>query len=121
MKLKDWMQYFGQSPPQRDRVLNLISLECTGTGLDTKVRPPKMLREIGWVEKHWPALGGRTAMARAERARMPKVRLYCLMSAAGSYTEFHVDFGGSSVWYHLYKGRKVRRSLVERNLCLCGD
>lgn len=32
---------------------------------------------------------------------------YCLMSAAGSYTDFHADFGGSSVWYHVLRGRKV--------------
>lgn len=29
------------------------------------------------------------------------------MSPANSYTDFHVDFGGSSVWYHILKGRKI--------------
>lgn len=24
----------------------------------------------------------------------------------GSYTEFHVDFGGTSVWYHVQTGEK---------------
>lgn len=33
---------------------------------------------------------------------------YCLMSVKGCYTDFHIDFGGTSVWYHLFKGRKVR-------------
>ena len=32
---------------------------------------------------------------------------YCLMSVAGCYTDFHIDFGGTSVWYHLLKGQKV--------------
>ena len=36
-----------------------------------------------------------------------QVQYYCLMSVAGSYTDFHVDFGGSSVWYHVLKGRKT--------------
>ena len=31
---------------------------------------------------------------------------YCLMSVAGCYTDFHVDFGGTSVWYHVLKGEK---------------
>ena len=31
---------------------------------------------------------------------------YVIMSASGSYTDFHVDFGGSSVWYHVIKGAK---------------
>lgn len=33
----------------------------------------------------------------------PKVQKYCLMSTQNSYTDFHVDFGGSSVWYHVLK------------------
>lgn len=32
---------------------------------------------------------------------------YCLMSVKGCYTDFHVDFGGTSVWYHILKGEKV--------------
>lgn len=30
------------------------------------------------------------------------------MSVKRSFTDFHIDFGGTSVWYHVYKGRKVR-------------
>ncbi|KAG9468653.1 hypothetical protein GDO78_022253 [Eleutherodactylus coqui] len=33
--------------------------------------------------------------------------LYCLMSVRGCYTDFHVDFGGTSVWYHILRGSKV--------------
>ena len=29
------------------------------------------------------------------------------MSVAGCYTDFHVDFGGTSVWYHIIKGEKI--------------
>ena len=32
---------------------------------------------------------------------------YCLMSVAGCYTDFHIDFGGTSVWYHVLKGEKL--------------
>ncbi|OCT70323.1 hypothetical protein XELAEV_180372451mg, partial [Xenopus laevis] len=32
---------------------------------------------------------------------------YCLMSVRGCYTDFHVDFGGTSVWYHILRGGKV--------------
>jgi F-box/leucine-rich repeat protein 10/11 len=37
----------------------------------------------------------------------PKVQFYCLMSVADCYTDFHIDFGGSSVYYHILKGRKT--------------
>uniref|UniRef100_A0A673AY18 Lysine-specific demethylase 2B-like n=1 Tax=Sphaeramia orbicularis TaxID=375764 RepID=A0A673AY18_9TELE len=29
------------------------------------------------------------------------------MSVKGCYTDFHIDFGGTSVWYHVFKGQKV--------------
>lgn len=29
------------------------------------------------------------------------------MSVKGCYTDFHIDFGGTSVWYHILKGHKV--------------
>jgi len=32
---------------------------------------------------------------------------YCLMSVGGCYTDFHIDMGGTSVWYHVLKGQKV--------------
>ena len=28
---------------------------------------------------------------------------YCLMGVQDSYTDFHVDFGGTSVWYHVLR------------------
>ena len=31
---------------------------------------------------------------------------YCLMSVAGCYIDFHIDFGGTSVWYHVLRGEK---------------
>lgn len=31
------------------------------------------------------------------------------MSVAGCYTDFHIDFGGTSVWYHILHGEKVRK------------
>lgn len=29
------------------------------------------------------------------------------MSVQGCYTDFHIDFGGTSVWYHILHGEKV--------------
>lgn len=29
------------------------------------------------------------------------------MSVEGCYTDFHIDFGGTSVWYHILRGSKV--------------
>ena len=35
--------------------------------------------------------------------KKPLVQKYCLMGVKNSYTDFHVDFGGTSVWYHVLK------------------
>jgi F-box/leucine-rich repeat protein 10/11 len=100
-KLKEWVEFFSEPAHERKRILNLLSLECGSTKLARVVRPPTVVKEIGWVEALWPRA------TKADRARMPRVQLYTLMSCAESYTDFHVDFCGSSVWYHLYQGRKV--------------
>ena len=34
------------------------------------------------------------------------VQKYCLSGMGESYTDFHVDFGGTSVWYHVISGCK---------------
>lgn len=45
---------------------------------------------------------------------------YCLMSVKGCYTDFHIDFGGTSVWYHILRGGKVFWLIppTERNIQL---
>ncbi|KAG9638120.1 Clavaminate synthase-like protein, partial [Aureobasidium melanogenum] len=41
------------------------------------------------------------------KGNFPKVQFYCLMSVADSFTDFHIDFGGSSVYYHILRGKKT--------------
>jgi hypothetical protein len=43
------------------------------------------------------------ASAEQQDSARPYVEHYCLMGMEGSYTDFHIDFGGSSVWYHVFK------------------
>lgn len=38
-----------------------------------------------------------------ENFERPDVAKYCLMSPQSSYTDFHIDFGGSSVWYSVVR------------------
>lgn len=41
------------------------------------------------------------------------------MSVEGCYTDFHIDFGGTSVWYHILRGSKVGlRVDLEPNACM---
>ncbi|XP_050357014.1 lysine-specific demethylase phf2-like isoform X2 [Nymphalis io] len=96
MPLADFIDYFETPPEHRDeKVLNVLSLEFTDTNMCPLVEPPGTLRALDWAR-----LGG------SPPAR-PAVQRYCLMSAAAAYTDFHVDFGGTTVWYHVLHGRKI--------------
>ena len=58
------------------------------------VESPQIVRRLSWVENYWPddALLGK-----------PKVTKYCLICVKDSYTDFHIECGGASVWYHVLK------------------
>lgn len=73
--------------------------------MSSVVESPQIVRRLSWVENYWPddALLGK-----------PKVTKYCLICVKDSYTDFHIECGGASVWYHVLKvggGRAVERSL----------
>lgn len=71
-------------------------------------------RQIDWVDCVWPRHlkeSQTEATNVLEEMKYPKVQKYCLMSVKGCYTDFHVDFGGTSVWYHILKGKKIHNTL----------
>ncbi|XP_022081440.1 histone lysine demethylase PHF8-like isoform X2 [Acanthaster planci] len=100
MPMRQWVDYYNS--PNRDKVLNVISLEFSGTKLSNLVQAPKVVREISWVENIWP-----DQLPEDCHYGKPEVSKYCLMGVKDSYTDFHVDFGGTSVWYHVLRGEKV--------------
>lgn len=70
------------------------------------VESPDIVKKLSWVENHWPddALLGK-----------PKVTKYCLICVKDSYTDFHIDSGGASAWYHVLKVRQL--SFILHNQC----
>ncbi|XP_041459906.1 histone lysine demethylase PHF8-like isoform X2 [Lytechinus variegatus] len=100
MSMRDWSDYF--TSPSRDKILNVISLEFSQTRLSDLVEAPRVVRKISWVENIWP-----DKLPEDCPYDKPRVSKYCLMSIKDSYTDFHVDFGGTSVWYHVLRGEKI--------------
>ncbi|XP_027899134.1 lysine-specific demethylase 7A [Xiphophorus couchianus] len=96
MKLSEFIKYFTE--PHRPKVLNLISLEFSDTKMSELVEVPDVAKKMSWVENYWP-----------DDSFFPKpfVQKYCLMGVKDSYTDFHIDFGGTSVWYHVLWGEKI--------------
>lgn len=96
MRLGEFVEYYNS--PNRERVLNVISLEFSETRLSNLVETPKIVRKLSWVENLWPE---------ESVFERPNVQKYCLMGVKDSYTDFHIDFGGTSVWYHVLRGEKI--------------
>lgn len=124
MTMKEWQKYY--EDPDKDKLLNVISLEFSHTKLENYIQTPTVVRlvlrylftfnllvksfcrQIDWVDCVWPRHlkeSQTEATNLLEDMKYPKVQKYCLMSVKGCYTDFHVDFGGTSVWYHILKGK----------------
>jgi len=108
MCMREWCRYWEQEP--REEILNGISLEFSKTRLDLQVTAPRIVRQMDWIDKAWPRhLKELQAEASNNLKDMlyPKVQKFVIMSTANSFIDFHVDFGGTSVWYHVLRGHKV--------------
>ncbi|KAH1011633.1 jmjC domain-containing histone demethylation protein 1 isoform X1 [Dendroctonus ponderosae] len=108
MSMKEWQKYYEDK--NKGQLLNVISLEFSHTKLEHYVQSPTVVRQVDWVDCVWPRHlkeSQTEATNLLEDMKYPKVQKYCLMSVKGCYTDFHVDFGGTSVWYHILKGCKV--------------
>ncbi|KAF7175341.1 hypothetical protein CNMCM7691_007932 [Aspergillus felis] len=96
--MQKWADYYESTGSKVVR--NVISLEVSQSKLGRLIRRPKIVRDLDLQDAVWPeelkAIGD-----------YPKVQFYCLMSVADCYTDFHIDFGGSSVFYHILKGKKT--------------
>ncbi|TYJ52577.1 hypothetical protein B9479_006827 [Cryptococcus floricola] len=145
--LEAWAEYLAtpeteegvrEREKERRKVYNIISLEISDTELAKLVKPPRIVREIDWVDNFWDfglgkkAKGKGKGKAQAQEVKVedgdgmgreeeddianakrnstvdyPKVQLYCLMGMKGAWTDWHVDFAASSVYYTIHSGAKV--------------
>ncbi|CAH6721968.1 jmjC domain-containing histone demethylation protein 1 [[Candida] jaroonii] len=95
--MKQWRDYFSTDKESRDRIRNVISLEVSSVdGMGKDFTRPQMVEELDLVDKVWNDPSDR-----------PQVTKYCLMSVGGSFTDFHIDFGATSVYYTVLSGAKT--------------
>ncbi|KAK4533833.1 hypothetical protein CCYA_CCYA19G4715 [Cyanidiococcus yangmingshanensis] len=90
--LGQYLDYLSTEASLRQRVLNLISLEISETPTGQAFQAPGIIRRADWATLCPPP--------------RPHVDTYYLLSAAGSWTSWHIDFGGSTVFYHVLRGQK---------------
>lgn len=96
--MRRWADYYEN--PNNKVVRNVISLEVSQSKLGRLIRRPQVVRDLDLQDSVWPE----DLLAKGE---YPRVQFYTLMSVADCFTDFHIDFGGSSVFYHILKGKKT--------------
>ena len=96
--MRRWADYYESRGSKVVR--NVISLEVSQSKLGRLIRRPRVVRDLDLQDAVWPA----ELQANLD---FPKVQFYCLMSVADCFTDFHIDFGGSSVFYHILRGKKT--------------
>ena len=96
--MRRWVDYYESTGNKVVR--NVISLEVSQSKLGRLIKRPKVVRDLDLQDSVWPS----DLIAKGD---YPKVQFYCLMSVADCFTDFHIDFGGSSVFYHILKGKKT--------------
>uniref|UniRef100_A0A671VNP9 [histone H3]-dimethyl-L-lysine(36) demethylase n=1 Tax=Sparus aurata TaxID=8175 RepID=A0A671VNP9_SPAAU len=110
MSMAQWRRYYETPASEREKLYNVISLEFSHTRLENLVKRPSSVDLIDWVDNMWPRHlkeRQRDSTNAIIDMHYPKVQKYCLMSVQGCFTDFHIDFGGTSVWYHILRGGKV--------------
>nr|XP_020447420.1 lysine-specific demethylase 2A [Monopterus albus]XP_020447426.1 lysine-specific demethylase 2A [Monopterus albus]XP_020447431.1 lysine-specific demethylase 2A [Monopterus albus] len=110
MSMAQWRRYYETPASEREKLYNVISLEFSHTKLENLVKRPASVDLIDWVDNMWPRHlkeRQRDSTNAIIDMHYPKVQKYCLMSVQGCFTDFHIDFGGTSVWYHVLRGGKV--------------
>ncbi|KAL7270459.1 JmjC domain-containing histone demethylation protein 1 [Rhizina undulata] len=90
--------------PSRELIFNCISCEVSGTKLGDLIVQPEVVRELDLAGQVWREYADPN---QKNPNTIPQVGKYILMSVKDSFTDFHIDFAGSSVFYHVYKGQKV--------------
>ncbi|KAH6644040.1 hypothetical protein C7974DRAFT_348667 [Boeremia exigua] len=94
--MSKWADYYEQQGEKPVR--NVISLEVSRSRLGKLIQRPQVVRDMDLQDSVW---------REDDKFAPPPVQFYCLMSVADCFTDFHIDFGGSSVYYHIVKGKKV--------------
>uniref|UniRef100_A0A8C6PEW9 Lysine demethylase 2B n=1 Tax=Nothobranchius furzeri TaxID=105023 RepID=A0A8C6PEW9_NOTFU len=110
MSMAQFVRYYETPEEERDKLFNVISLEFSHTKLENLIKRPTVMDQVDWVDNMWPPDLKKSQTESTNiisEMKYPKVQRYCLMSVKGCYTDFHIDFGGTSVWYHVFKGQKV--------------
>ncbi|CAL2035439.1 unnamed protein product [Caenorhabditis brenneri] len=106
----------------REGTLNNLSLEVTNSHpeLSEQIVVPEFVREHSMVDKVEGLLKKKIAELEAAQIKqklvallkkkldnLPQLQKYLILSTKNSFTDIHIDFSASSVYYHVVVGKKI--------------
>lgn len=99
-------------PSFQSMLLNVVSLSLEHTDFENIITVPQAARDLDLTHSLWPKDEDSPNSFNSfykflANCAKPNAMLYALISPKYCFTDFHIDFGGSSVWYHVVKGEKV--------------
>lgn len=96
LKLTYLLAQFAIIPTNRQDVFALKLDLSQNTKLNDSFEPPRIVRKLSWVDQYWPNVPFKPALSK-----------YCYFFMENSFTDFHIDFGGTSAWYHVMNGEQI--------------
>uniref|UniRef100_A0AAF5DMA0 JmjC domain-containing protein n=1 Tax=Strongyloides stercoralis TaxID=6248 RepID=A0AAF5DMA0_STRER len=98
---------------KRKHVLNSLSMDFTFTRLSRAFFTPNFAKQFDLAIQNWPDILKIAQLhyvkecgAHSEKLA-PMTWNYCSMSAKGSFTDFHIDFGSTCVWVSMIFDQKT--------------
>ena len=104
MSMREFEQYHEEKHKSRKYRVN--SLEYSRSRLESFVQRPNLIDYLDWVDLVWPQ-HLKQSYTFQNAITYPKVQRYCSISVRDSYTDFHINFGGTCAWHYLQKGQKI--------------
>lgn len=98
--MSQWNDYFGKPHESRDRIRNVISLEVSDCDI-LEFNRPNIVNTKDMVDITW-----NISDTHKDDVPRPKITKYCLMSVKDAFTDYHLDFAGTCVYYNLVFGKK---------------
>ena len=97
VRMKDYVNWFKKNKPeQREEIYNVLSFEFSSEYiLNNAFKRPGIVRQLEW--KYLQLL---------DVNNLRYYQKYFILSCANSYTMWHIDFTGTSVYYHILQGTK---------------
>lgn len=96
VKMTHLLAQFAIYPADRQDIF-VLKLDLTqNSKLTNSFNPPRIVRKLSWVDQYWPNVPFK-----------PLLSKYCFISMENSYTNFHIDIGGASAWYHVIQGEQT--------------